>query len=149
MEFWSKEFVSEMTFLKYCSFDSHGDVINPKLGQKGSKLVFHVQMIIERWKSKVKGNFRWSIHFWNHYLKILKFWLPAVPSSTQKWVKKSKLIFHVPILIEWWKSKAKGTLRWIFCLWNRSLEIFKIGLNVVTSSTKTGSKKGPNLYLMY
>ena len=35
---------------KYCSFDSLGDVIDPKLGQKGPKLVFHVPMVIERWK---------------------------------------------------------------------------------------------------
>ena len=34
---------------KYCSFDSLGDVIDPKLGQKGPKLVFHVPMVIERW----------------------------------------------------------------------------------------------------
>ena len=42
------EFVSEITFSKYCSFDSRGDVINSKLGQKGLKLVLHVLMMIER-----------------------------------------------------------------------------------------------------
>ena len=36
------------TFSKYCSFISSGDVINPKLGQKGPKLVFHVCIVIER-----------------------------------------------------------------------------------------------------
>ena len=28
-------------------------------------------------------------------------------SSTQKWVKRFKLVFHLPILIERWKSKVK------------------------------------------
>ena len=54
------------------------NVINPKLGQKGLKLVFHVPMVKRRWKSIVKGNPRWSIRLWNHYLKILKLWLPVV-----------------------------------------------------------------------
>ena len=54
MNLWSEE--SEITFSKYCSFDCHGDVINPKLGQKGPKLVFHVPVVIERWKYIVKGN---------------------------------------------------------------------------------------------
>ena len=33
----------EITFSKYCSFDSHGDVINPKLARKS---VSHVLMVI-------------------------------------------------------------------------------------------------------
>ena len=75
MELWSEEFVSEKAFSKYCSFDSRNGLINPKLGKKRPKLVFHVPMLIKRWKSIVKGNLTWSICFWNHYLKILKFWL--------------------------------------------------------------------------
>ena len=51
MDLWNEEFVPKITFSKYCSFNSHGDVTNPKLGQKGSKLVFNVPMVIERWKS--------------------------------------------------------------------------------------------------
>ena len=37
----------KIMFSKHCSFDSSSDVINPKLGQKGLKLVFHVPMVIE------------------------------------------------------------------------------------------------------
>ena len=50
---------SEMIFLLLrCSFDSCGEVIKRKLGQKMPKLVFHVTMVIERWKLIVKGNLR-------------------------------------------------------------------------------------------
>ena len=51
------------------------DVILSKSAWKGSKLVFHVAMVIERWTWIVKASLRWSILFWNQYLKILKFWL--------------------------------------------------------------------------
>ena len=47
---WNEEFVSQIIFSKYCIFDSFGFAINPKLGQKGFKLVFSVPMVIERWK---------------------------------------------------------------------------------------------------
>ena len=143
MELWSEEFVSEITFLKYCSFDSCGAVINPKLGQKGSKLVFHAPMVIRRYKSIVKRNLRWSVHFWNHYLKIFKFWLPMVTS------KRSKLVFRTPVLLETWKSKVKGTLRWIIHLWNCSLKILKFWITMWCHQPKIGLKKGPSLYLMY
>ena len=49
--------------------------------------------------------------------KIFKFWLPVVTS------KRSKLVFCTPILLEKWKSKVKGTLRWIIHLWNCSLKV--------------------------
>ena len=104
-------------FLKCCRFNSRGDVINLKFGQRGPKR-FHIPMTIERLKSIVKGSLRQSISFWNHYLKILKFWLPEVTSSTQKGSKRSKLVFHVLILIKRWKLKVKATLRWIIILWN-------------------------------
>ena len=48
MELESEEFVSEITLSKYCSFNSSGVVINPKLGQKEPNLVFHVPVVIER-----------------------------------------------------------------------------------------------------
>ena len=122
---WSDEFVSDTNFSKYCGFDYRGDVINPKLGQKGPKLVLHVPMMIERWKSIVKRNLKWSIRFWNHYFKILKFRLPVVMSSTQKWVKNVQIgISYTPMLIERWKLKVKGTLSWIIRSWNRSLKSF-------------------------
>ena len=91
---------------KHCSFDSCGDIINPKLDPNGPKLVFHVPMVIEK-VFEVKHSF-----FRNHCLKIVKFWLPVVTSSTQRWVKKgSRLVFHMPMLIDWWKSRVKGTVR--------------------------------------
>ena len=82
--------------------------------QKRSKLIFRVIMVIERWKSIVKEYLSWSISFWNHYLKILKFWLNMVMSSTQNWFKKGpKLISLVLMVIERW-----GTLRWSILLWH-------------------------------
>ena len=72
MELWSDEFVSEITFSKYSSFDSRGDVVNPKLGQKGPKIVLHKPMVIERWKLIVKGKLIVKyIRFWNYYFKVL------------------------------------------------------------------------------
>ena len=41
MELWNEECFWGQ-FSNYCSFDSCGDVTNPKLGQQGPKLVFHV-----------------------------------------------------------------------------------------------------------
>ena len=81
-------------FLKIYNFISRGDVINPKLGQKWPWLLFHVQIVIERWKSTVKENLRWGFHFWKQSIKILKFWLPPTSlaqSSTQKWIKKVQI----------------------------------------------------------
>ena len=34
--------------LKFVSENSRGDVVNPKLDKKGSKLVFHIPMLIGR-----------------------------------------------------------------------------------------------------
>ena len=57
--------------------------------------------------------------------------------------KRSSLVFHVPRLVRRWESKVKGTFRWIFPLWKRSLKIMKFWLNVVTSSIscKNGDRK--------
>ena len=104
MELWSEKLLSENTFSKYCSFDSHSDAINPKLGQKGPTLVFHVPTVIERWKSIIKGGLRGSISFWNYYLEIWKFWLPMVTSSTQNKVKKMQIDISCTMLLENWKS---------------------------------------------
>ena len=48
MEHGSEDFVSYITSSKCYSFDSRGNVINPKLGQQGPGLVFHVPMVIKR-----------------------------------------------------------------------------------------------------
>ena len=179
MELWREEFLCEITFSKYYSFNSCGDVIHAKLGQKVPELVFYAPMGIEIWKPIAKGKLRWSIRFWNHSLKILKFWLSVLTSLTQKCIKKAqgcisftnddtkmgikrkryfeknhsfmrpssqnfevliqrgdvvklhslvkgpKLVSHVLIVIQRWKSKVKGTLRWGICLWNYFLKILK------------------------
>ena len=190
-------------FSKYSSFDSRGDAINPKFGQKRPKLVFHVPIVIERWKSRVQRNLRCSIRFWNLYLKILKFWLPVVKSSTQKWVKKvqigekderkmktkSKRYFEVNYLlmkpfsknlevltqqvtfltqnwlekepklvshglIERWKSKVKGALKWDIRSWNSfifyifyDIRLFSRNLEILAPCC--GVIKTQNLYIMY
>ena len=53
---WNYKFVSEISFSENCGFDSRGDLINTNLGQNGSKLVFHVPIVTERWKSIIKIN---------------------------------------------------------------------------------------------
>ena len=120
MELWSGEFVSEIIFSNYCSFDSCDDVINPKLSQKGPKPVFHVPMVTERWNPIVKGNsgelfaIETTIH--NHQLK--------------NGSKSSRLVFHVSVLIH-----ETGLLK--LCsfdsIWWRH-------------QPKIGSKKGPNSF---
>ena len=91
----------------------------PKNGSKRFKLVFHVPILIERWKSKGKGTFRWTIPLWKCSLKNLKFWLNVVTSTTQYWLEKGpKLVFHVLKVLERWKSKVKETLSWSIHLWN-------------------------------
>ena len=125
-EIWVKVFIFENTFIKYWSFDSLWWHHQPNNWSKSSKLVFHVPIFIERYKSKVKGTLTWNIRLWNCFLKILKFWLNVVTSSNQNWLEKgSKHLSLVLIVIERCKSKVKETLRWGIRLWNYFLEIFK------------------------
>ena len=136
MELWSGEFVSEVTFSKYCSFDSLGDVINPKLDQKVPKLVFHAPMVTEKWNSLIKVKWRWSIRFWN-CSQNFEVSTPRGDIINPKVGQKAQtLVFQVSMLIERRKSKVKETLRWIICLWNRSLKILKFWLNWVTLSSQ-------------
>ena len=65
------ESVYDVIFSKYCSFDSHRDVIDPELCRKGPKLVLKVPMAIERWKSLVKCTLWGLFCLWNHSLNIL------------------------------------------------------------------------------
>ena len=105
MELWSGEFVSEIIFSNYCSFDSCDDVINPKLSQKGPKPVFHVPMVIERWNPIVKGK---SGELFAFETTISKFWSFDSPEDCHQpknGSKSSRLVFHVSVLIERWKSK--------------------------------------------
>ena len=78
MKLWIEKF--------WLQFWLRGDVINPKLGQKGPRLVFHKPIVVERLKSIVKESLSRSISLWNDYLKMLKIWLCFVVSPRQKWV---------------------------------------------------------------
>ena len=100
-------------------------------------------------KSNSKGKFRWIIRFWNHYLKILKFWLSWRLSPTQKWVKKFQIGISCISIDRKMKIKVKGTLRQIICLWNRSLKALQFWLNLVTSSTQNWLEKRPKLVFIY
>ena len=120
MEFWSQEFVSEITFWEYSSFECYR--IGSKRAQtwisctNGDKKIkinnrekFEVKYLFMKPLSK---NF-WSFdsHWWRHRL--------------ENGSERFKFIFNVPVLIKRWKSKVKGTLRWIIPLWNRSLKTQK------------------------
>ena len=119
--------------------------------QKRSKLIFRVIMVIERWKSIVKEYLSWSISFWNHYLKILKFWLNMVMSSTQNWFKKGpKLISLVLMVIERW-----GTLRWSILLWhffseswNSSSMLWRHDLKIISKRLGVRLKSGTRISLV-
>ena len=64
------------------------------------------------------GTSWWGVCFWDHFLKILQIWLPCWCHQPKNGSKRSKLVFHVPMLIERWKSKAKWTLRWRIHSWH-------------------------------
>ena len=130
IEVWSEEFVSKITFSKNCSFDFHAEVINPKLRQKGLKLLFHVPMVIKRWRSIVKGNLSWNIPFWNHSLKIFKFWLPVVTSSTQKWVRKVQVGISCTNVDRNMKIKSK----WYFEMNYSFMKLFSQNFEVLTQT---------------
>ena len=49
----------------------------------------------------------WSIHCWNHCLKTLKFHSPQWHCQPKNGSIRSKLVFHVKMLIERWKLKSK------------------------------------------
>ena len=104
MELWNEEFVCEIIFWRHCCFDSSGDVINSKLGLKGPKLVSHVPMVMERWKSKVKGTFRAGVCLLNFFLEIFKSKPHVVTSSSQNWVKDTQFVYHVQLAVKRWKS---------------------------------------------
>ena len=156
MELGSEELVFEVTFSKYCSFNSRGDVVKTYLCQKEPKFVFDRKMRVNS-----KGKFEVNYSFFEDALsKFWSFespWWRANPNMGQKapnWYfiyQKliERLVFYVPMLIERWKSKVKITFRWIIRLWNHSLKIWSSNSMWWRHQPKIGSKKGPNLYLMY
>ena len=131
-ELWSEGFVSEITLSQYCSLDSHVDVIHPKLSQKGPRLVFHVPMGIERWKSIVKGNLRWSIGFWNHCLKT---------SSTQKWVKKVQIGISCTNVDRKMKIKSKKYFAVNYSFMKPFSQNLSFWLSMMTLSTQNWLEK--------
>ena len=126
MKYWSKEFVSEIIFSKYYNFNARGDVINPKLGRKGPKLVFHVSMVIERWKSIVKEKLRWGFRFWKHCVRILKFWPFMVTSSSQKWIKKVQIGISCTNIDRKMKVKNKRNLQVKYSFMKRLSQYFEV-----------------------
>ena len=128
---WSKKFVFETTISTYWSFHSLWWHHQPKNRSERSKLVFHVPMLIERCKANFKifwgelvvyetvlSKF-WSFDSmrWRHQLKV---WLKIGP----------KLVYHVVMMIERWKSKVKVTLRSGTLLWNYFID-FNYFINVI------------------
>ena len=110
MEFSSVEFVYEITFSKYCKFWLQRWRHQFKIGSKEPKLVSHAPMVIERWQSKVKGAFRWSIRIWNYFLEILKSKPHVVTSSSQDWFKETQFIYHVRLAVK--ISKSGHIITW-------------------------------------
>ena len=110
MEFKSVEFVCEITFSKYCKFWLEWWRHSFKIGSKEPKLVSHAPMVIERWQSKVKGAFRWSICLWNYFPEILKFKSHIVTSSSQNWVKETQFVYHVRLAVK--ISKSGHIITW-------------------------------------
>ena len=72
--------------------------------KKGPKLVPHVLIVIERWKSKAKETLKWNIRLWNFFLKILKSKPHVVTSSSQNWLKKIQCVHHVQLGVKLFKS---------------------------------------------
>ena len=99
--------------------------------------------MIERWKVIVEGSLRWSIRFWNRYLKISKFWLPVITSAIKNVSKRSNLVFtNVDRKM---KIKSKRYFEVNYSFMNCSLKVLKFWLNVVMSSIQNWLEKGPTL----
>ena len=93
MDLWNEEFVPKITFSKYCSFNSHGDVTNPKLGQKGSKLVFNVPMVIERWKSIEKEILYKYIYIYIYIYICIYIWFTKNTNNDWQTQSPDSMIF--------------------------------------------------------
>ena len=109
MEF--KVWICEIIFSKYCKFWLEWWRHSFKIGSKNPKLVSHAPMVIERWQSKVKGAFRWSICLWNYFPEILKFKSHIVTSSSQNWVKETQFVYHVRLAVK--ISKSGHIITWL------------------------------------
>ena len=118
------EFVSVINLSKYWNFMS----LSKNWVKRGPNFYF-IYQLFELTISK----------FWLFW----KFWVPAVTSSTQKWLKKLRI--GISCINVDRKIRGKGTFKLIIPLWNRSLKILKFWLNVLTSSTQNWLEKGSKL----
>ena len=57
-------------------------------------------MLIEIWQGKEKDSLRFITLFWNHFVKILKFWHKLVTSSIQNWLEKCPKLATVRLISE-------------------------------------------------
>ena len=111
--------------------------------KKSSNLYFMYQ-----WWQKMKINSKETFevkYFWNCYIKILKFWLPVVRSSTQKWVKKVQIDISCSNVDRKMKIKRRSSFRLIIRLWNHSHKSLRFWLNLLTSSTQIWLENGRKL----
>ena len=141
VELWIEKF--------WLQFWLRGDVINPELGQKGPRLVFHKPIVVERLKSIVKGSLSRSISLWNDYLKMLKIWLCFVVSPRQKWVKIDQIGISCTNVDRKMKIINKRYFDVNYSFMKPSSQNFEVLTPFVTLSTQNWLKKGPNSYLMY
>ena len=79
--------------------------------EKGPRLVSHVLMVIERWKSEVKGTLEWCIRLWNYF--FLKSW----NSYAMLWCsylkigsKRLKFVYYVQLAVKILKSRKIGDI---------------------------------------
>ena len=142
---WNHKFVSEISFSENCRFDSCSDLINPKLGQNGSKLVIHVPIVTERWKSMVKIN--WSKVFLlkplSQNLEVLTLCCEIINLKISQKGPNWYFMYQCWLIDQ--NQKRKVLLRWVIPLWNSALKILKFWPNLVTSSTENWLEKRPKL----
>ena len=116
------EFVCEIIFSKYGKFWLQLWRHYFKIGSKETKLVSHAPMVIEKWQSKVKRAFRWSIRLWNYFPEILKFKPHVLTSSSQNWVKETRYVYQVRLAVK--MSKSGDIITWFIQKTNFSTEEF-------------------------
>ena len=116
------EFVCEIIFSKYGKFWLQLWRHYFKIGSKETKLVSDAPMVIEKWQSKVKRAFRWSIRLWNYFPEILKFKPHVLTSSSQNWVKETRYVYQVRLAVK--MSKSGDIITWFIQKTNFSTEEF-------------------------
>ena len=127
-----------------------GDVINPKFCQKGPQLLFHLPMLIERWKSEVKGPWRWIVRLRNSSLKIFEVLSQRGdvinPKLARKRTETCILCTNGDRKMKI-KSKRNFEVRYTFMkLFSQNLEFLAPYCHVIIS--KLGQKHS-NLHIMY